>query len=102
MGIEEGSDDLGSDGLRFNGGLANAVRIPGSDGRRALVGGAGDRRRDVETHGNGMPVLGASAGTAGNRRTAEEGRSAAGTRADCAGMGGRGTLGGDVGGCGRA
>lgn len=104
VGIEDGSDVLGSDGLRFIGGLADSVRIAGSDGRRALIGSAGDGHRDVAADENGMPVLGASAdgGTAGNRRTAEEGRSVAGTRADCAGIGGRGTLGGDVRGCDRA
>ena len=82
------------------GGLADCVAFVGSDGRRTLMGEARDGRRDVEILGKGMPVLGASdeGGTAGNRRTADVGRSVAGTPADCVGIGGRGTLGGDVGG----
>lgn len=82
------------------GGLADCVACVGSDGRRTLICGTRDGRRDVETLGNGVPVLGASdeGGTAGNRRTADMGRSAASIPADCVGIGGRGTLGGDVGG----
>jgi hypothetical protein len=98
--VSDGNVDHGSDGRRCMGGLADCVACVGSDGRRTLMDGARDGRRDVEMLGNGTPVLGASdeGGTAGNRRTADEGRSAAGILADCVGIGGRGTLGGDVGG----